>query len=107
MPGRQSVRLGAYLIKQGLRGREKFPLLVELEPLFACNLACAGCGKISHPPGLLKQRMPVAQAVGAIEESGAPMCSIAGVYPPTPPPLPHIPPHPPPRTKLVFFRTPP
>jgi hopanoid biosynthesis associated radical SAM protein HpnH len=81
MPMRQSVRLGGYLLKQKLLHRDKFPLLVELEPLFACNLKCAGCGKIQQPHTLLKQRMPVEQAVGAIEESGAPMVSIAGGEP--------------------------
>jgi hopanoid biosynthesis associated radical SAM protein HpnH len=55
--------------------------LVELEPLFACNLSCAGCGKIQHPADVLKQRMPVEQAVAAIEECGAPMVSIAGGEP--------------------------
>jgi hopanoid biosynthesis associated radical SAM protein HpnH len=81
MPLRQTVRLGTYLMKQKLRGNDKFPLLVELEPLFACNLKCAGCGKIAQPASLLKQRMPVEQAVAAIEESGAPMVSIAGGEP--------------------------
>jgi hopanoid biosynthesis associated radical SAM protein HpnH len=81
MPLRQSLRLGGYLLKQKLLRREKFALLVELEPLFACNLKCAGCGKIQQPAALLKQRMPVDQAVGAIEESGAPMVSIAGGEP--------------------------
>jgi hopanoid biosynthesis associated radical SAM protein HpnH len=81
MPLRQSIRLGTYLIKQKALRREKFPLLVELEPLFACNLKCSGCGKIAQPASLLKQRMPVEQAVGAIEESGAPMISIAGGEP--------------------------
>ena len=81
MPLRQSIRLGSYLMKQKVLRRDKFPLLVELEPLFACNLKCAGCGKIAQPASLLKQRMPVEQAVGAIEESGAPMVSIAGGEP--------------------------
>ncbi len=81
MPLRQSMRLGAYLMKQKVLRREKFPLLVELEPLYACNLKCNGCGKIQHPAAMLKQRMPVAQAVGAILESGAPMVSIAGGEP--------------------------
>ena len=81
MPLHQSIRLGSYLLAQKLRRREKFPLLVELEPLFACNLKCAGCGKIQHPASMLRQRMPVEQAVGAIEESGAPMVSIAGGEP--------------------------
>src|SRR5512142_485886 len=81
MPLRQSLRIGTYLFRQKLLRRDKFPLLVELEPLFACNLKCGGCGKIAQPASLLKQRMPVAQAVAAIEESGAPMVSIAGGEP--------------------------
>jgi hopanoid biosynthesis associated radical SAM protein HpnH len=81
IPLRQSVKIGLYLTGQRLRGRTKFPLIVELEPLFACNLKCPGCGKIQHPANILKQRMPVEQAVGAIEESGAPMVSIAGGEP--------------------------
>jgi hopanoid biosynthesis associated radical SAM protein HpnH len=81
MPLRQSLRLAAYLAKMKLRRVEKFPILVELEPLFACNLKCAGCGKIAQPAHLLKQRMPVDQAVGAVLESGAPMVSIAGGEP--------------------------
>ena len=81
MPLRQSLRIGGYLMRQKLARREKFPLLVELEPLFACNLKCAGCGKIQQPASLLKQRMPVDQAIAAIEECGAPMVSIAGGEP--------------------------
>jgi hopanoid biosynthesis associated radical SAM protein HpnH len=81
VPVRQSVRIAAYLAKQKLRRREKFPLLVELEPLFQCNLSCSFCGKIQHPEHVLKRRMPVDQAIGAIEESGAPMVSIAGGEP--------------------------
>ena len=81
MPLRQSVRIGTYLLRQKLARNDKFPLLVELEPLFACNLKCAGCGKIQHPASVLKQRMPVEQAIAAIEESGAPMVSIAGGEP--------------------------
>ena len=81
MPLRQSLRVGSYLMRQKLAGNKKFPLLVELEPLFACNLKCAGCGKIQQPHTILKQRMPVEQAIGAVEESGAPMVSIAGGEP--------------------------
>ncbi|MGH2857229.1 MAG: adenosyl-hopene transferase HpnH, partial [Solirubrobacteraceae bacterium] len=81
VPIRQSVRMGSYLLSQRLRRRDKFPLLVELEPLFQCNLECAGCGKIQHPEATLKRRMPVEQALGAIEECGAPMVSIAGGEP--------------------------
>jgi hopanoid biosynthesis associated radical SAM protein HpnH len=78
---RQSTHMGWYLLRQRLARREKFPLIVELEPLFQCNLECAGCGKIQHPEHTLRRRMPVEQAVGAIEESGAPMVSIAGGEP--------------------------
>ena len=81
VPLRQSVRMAAYLTEQKLRRREKFPLLVELEPLFQCNLECAGCGKIQHPEHVLRRRMPVEQAIAAIEECGAPMVSIAGGEP--------------------------
>jgi len=81
MPMRQNLRLGAYLAKQKIHGREKFPLVMELEPLFACNLKCAGCGKIQQPHTILKQRMPVDQAVNAVEECGAPIVSIAGGEP--------------------------
>jgi hopanoid biosynthesis associated radical SAM protein HpnH len=81
VPMRQSARMAAYLMAQKLRRRDKFPLIVELEPLFQCNLECAGCGKIQHPEHTLRRRMPVDQAVAAIEESGAPMVSIAGGEP--------------------------
>src|SRR2546429_8335939 len=81
MPLRVSLRIGKHLMKQKLSGNKKFPLLLELEPLFACNLKCAGCGKIQQPHTILKQRMPVEQAVAAVEECGAPMVSIAGGEP--------------------------
>ncbi len=81
MPWHQTLVLARYLLRQKLAGREKFPLLLELEPLFACNLKCAGCGKIAQPPALLKQRMPVEQAVAAVQDCGAPMVSIAGGEP--------------------------
>ena len=81
VPMRQAARMGAYLMEQKLRGNDKYPLIVELEPLFQCNLACEGCGKIQHPVHELKRRMPVDQAIGAIEECGAPMVSIAGGEP--------------------------
>jgi hopanoid biosynthesis associated radical SAM protein HpnH len=81
VPIRQSVRIGTYLLKQRLARRERFPVLVELEPLFQCNLACSFCGKIQHPEHILKQRMPVEQALAAVEECGAPMVSIAGGEP--------------------------
>src|ERR1700690_2388239 len=78
---KQSARMGMYLMRQRVPKRDKSPLIVELEPLFQCNLACSGCGKIQHPEHELRRRMPVAQAVGAIDECGAPMVSIAGGEP--------------------------
>ncbi|MFR9775694.1 adenosyl-hopene transferase HpnH [Micromonospora sp. MS34] len=81
MPLRQSLRVARYLAGQKMRRRKRFALLLELEPLFACNLKCAGCGKIQQPADLLKRRMPVDQALAAVEECGAPMVSIAGGEP--------------------------
>ena len=81
VPVRQGARMGWYLMRQRLARREMFPLIVELEPLFQCNLACSGCGKIQHPEHVLRRRMSIEQAIGAIEESGAPMVSIAGGEP--------------------------
>ena len=81
VPLRQAAHMGAYLMQQKLKGNDKFPLIVELEPLFQCNLACEGCGKIQHPVHELRRRMPVEQAIGAIDECGAPMVSIAGGEP--------------------------
>src|SRR5579862_2309041 len=81
VPLRQTVKLGAYLARQKMARREKFPLIVELEPLFACNLECNGCGKIQYPTEVLRKRLTVEQAVAAIEECGAPMVSIAGGEP--------------------------
>src|SRR5207244_1275305 len=81
VPIKQGARMGFYLMRQRLAKRDKFPLLVELEPLFQCNLECAGCGKIQHPEHVLRRRMPVEAAVAAIEECGAPMVSIAGGEP--------------------------
>jgi hopanoid biosynthesis associated radical SAM protein HpnH len=81
IPLRQSLKIGFYLARQKLARRDKFPLIVELEPLFACNLACNGCGKIQYPTDILRKRLSVEQAVGAIEESRAPMVSIAGGEP--------------------------
>ncbi len=81
VPVRQMLTVASYLMRQKLSGRTKFPLIVELEPLFACNLACAGCGKIQHPHAVLKKRMSVEEAVNGVEECGAPMVSIAGGEP--------------------------
>jgi hopanoid biosynthesis associated radical SAM protein HpnH len=81
VPFRQTAKVAAYIVEQQLRRKDKYALVLELEPLFQCNLACAGCGKIQHPDHILRQRMPVAQAVAAVEECGAPVVSIAGGEP--------------------------
>jgi hopanoid biosynthesis associated radical SAM protein HpnH len=81
IPLRQSITVGTYLFRNKLARRSKFPLIVEVEPLFACNLACNGCGKIQHPTDILRQRLTVEQVVTAIEQSRAPMVSIAGGEP--------------------------
>ena len=81
IPVRQAMRVGTYVFKNKLRRRDKFPLIVELEPLFACNLECPGCGKIQYPTEVLRKRVSVDDAVAAMEECGAPMVSIAGGEP--------------------------
>ncbi len=81
IPLRQKVRVGAYLMSQRLRHVEKFPLVLQLEPLYQCNLECAGCGKIQHPDDILRRRLTVQQCIDAIEECGAPVVSIAGGEP--------------------------
>jgi len=81
VPLRQQVRVGAYIMKQRIRRNERYPLVLMLEPLFRCNLACPGCGKIDYPDHILNRRLSVEEAVGAAEECGAPMVSIAGGEP--------------------------
>ncbi len=65
----------------GCASATMYPLVLQLEPLYQCNLACAGCGKIQHPKDVLQQRMTVQQAVDAVMECGAPVVSIAGGEP--------------------------
>src|SRR5580693_8959896 len=81
LPVRQAAKIGAYVMKQQLTGKKKYPLVLMLEPLFRCNLACAGCGKIDYPDEILNQRLSVQQCMDAIDECGAPAVSIAGGEP--------------------------
>ena len=67
-----TARVGAYIMKKQLSGEKRYPLVLMLEPLFRCNLACAGCGKIDYPDEILNQRLSVAQCMEAIDECGAP-----------------------------------
>jgi hopanoid biosynthesis associated radical SAM protein HpnH len=81
VPLHQKIRVGAYVAKQRLTGVERYPLVLMLEPLFRCNLACAGCGKIDYPDAILNQRLTVEQCLEAVDECGAPVVSIAGGEP--------------------------
>ena len=81
IPLRQALRVGAYVLKQRLTGRTQYPLVLMLEPLFRCNLACAGCGKIQHPTDILRQNLSPEDCFKAAEECGAPVVSIAGGEP--------------------------
>ena len=77
----QSYRVGRYLLAQKIRGVKQYPLVLMLEPLFQCNLACAGCGKIDYPSEILKKRLSVEEALQAVDECGAPVVSIPGGEP--------------------------
>ena len=81
VPLNQAIRVGAYVLKQHLIGRKRYPLVLMLEPLFRCNLACAGCGKIDYPAEILNQRLSVAQCMEAVDECGAPVVVVAGGEP--------------------------
>ncbi|MCR6632762.1 MAG: adenosyl-hopene transferase HpnH [Magnetospirillum sp.] len=81
IPLGQQLRIGAYVLGRRLRGIDRYPLVLMLEPLFRCNLACAGCGKIDYPPHILDRRLSVAQCLEAAAECGAPVVSIAGGEP--------------------------
>ncbi|MGF1483593.1 MAG: adenosyl-hopene transferase HpnH [Opitutales bacterium] len=81
VPIRQQIRVGTYLLKKRLKGEKRYPLVLMLEPLFQCNLACAGCGKIDYPEQILKRRLSVEDALRASDECGAPMVSIPGGEP--------------------------
>lgn len=77
----QKYRVAKYLLGKKLRGVYRYPLVLMLEPLFQCNLACPGCGKIDYEKDILQRRMSVAAALGAVDECGAPIVSIAGGEP--------------------------
>src|SRR5580700_6487140 len=81
IPLRQNMRMAAYLMRQRIKGVQKYPLIVELEPLFVCNLACPGCGKIQYPTEILRKRLSPQDVFDAVEECGAPMVSVAGGEP--------------------------
>jgi hopanoid biosynthesis associated radical SAM protein HpnH len=81
IPLHQTIRVGAYVLGRHLRGVRRYPLVLMLEPLFRCNLACAGCGKIDYPDAILNQRLSVDECLEAVEECGAPVVVVAGGEP--------------------------
>ena len=81
VPLLQQFRVGSYILGQKLKGNKKYPLVLMLEPLFKCNLACAGCGKIDYPKAILDKRLSYEECMQAAEECGSPMISIAGGEP--------------------------
>ncbi|SFI39031.1 adenosyl-hopene transferase HpnH [Planctomicrobium piriforme] len=81
VPVSQMWTVASYVLGQKLRGRKRYPLVLMLEPLFRCNLACAGCGKIQYPSSILKQHLSVEDCLKAVDECGAPIVSIPGGEP--------------------------
>jgi len=81
VPISQMWTVATYVLKQKIKGRKRYPLVLMLEPLFRCNLACAGCGKIQYPAHVLKQNLSPEECFRAVEECGAPMVSIPGGEP--------------------------
>jgi hopanoid biosynthesis associated radical SAM protein HpnH len=81
IPFNQALSIGAYVLRQHLKGRKRYPLVLMLEPLFRCNLACAGCGKIDYPDKILNQRLSIHDCMEAIGECGAPVVVVAGGEP--------------------------
>lgn len=81
IPLLQKALVGAYIMRKHLSGQARYPLALMLEPLFRCNLACAGCGKIDYPNEILDQRLSPRECLDAVDECGAPVVSIAGGEP--------------------------
>ncbi len=81
VPLRQMAMVGAYVMKQRLQGNKRYPLVLMLEPLFRCNLACPGCGKIDYPDAILNKRLSAQECFDAVDECGAPVVAIPGGEP--------------------------
>ena len=81
LPIKQQLTVASYIMRQKLKGNKRYPLVLMLEPLFQCNLECAGCGKIAYPDEILRKRMSVEDALNAVDEAGTPMVSIPGGEP--------------------------
>ena len=81
IPLLKEIKIGSYILKQKMRGNKRYPLVLMLEPLFRCNLACSGCGKIDYPAPILNQRLSVKECLDAVDECGAPVVAIPGGEP--------------------------
>ncbi len=81
VPISQAWTVASYVLRQKIQGRKQYPLVLMLEPLYKCNLACAGCGKIQYPAHVLKQELSPEECFKAVDECGAPMVSIPGGEP--------------------------
>jgi hopanoid biosynthesis associated radical SAM protein HpnH len=81
VPVSQAWTVATYVLKQKLAGRKRYPFVLMLEPLFRCNLACAGCGKIQYPAHILKTELTPEECFRAVDECGTPMVSIPGGEP--------------------------
>src|SRR5579863_8053195 len=90
VPISQMWTTATYVLEQKLRGRKRYPLVLMLEPLLRCNLACAGCGKIQYPAHVLKKQLTPEECFRAAEECGAPIVSIPGGEPLMHPQIPEI-----------------
>ena len=83
VPVAQMATVASYVVRQKLAGRKRYPLVLMLEPLYLCNLACAGCGKIQYPKHVLQRRLSVEECMRAVDECGAPVVSLPGGEPAT------------------------
>ena len=78
---KQVIAVGSYVVRQRIAGRKRYPLVLMLEPLFRCNLACGGCGKIQHPIDVLRKHLSPEQCFAAVDDCGAPVVAIPGGEP--------------------------
>ena len=90
VPFLQKYRLAKYILARKIRGDRHYPLVLMLEPLFKCNLACAGCGKIDYPKEILDRRLSLEECLAAVDDCGAPVVSIPGGEPLIHPEMPEI-----------------
>ena len=81
VPVSQAWTVASYVLKQKWKGRKQYPLVLMLEPLYRCNLACAGCGKIQYPAHVLKRELSPEECFRAVEECGVPTVAIPGGEP--------------------------